>query len=127
MTYRTNYTPLAERADEIASLLKVLSHPHRLRIAIELLDKELAVGELAALANIEQPSLSRELARFRALELVNTRRRSKEILYSLSDERLVRLLEQLEGAANSFPTPPEILSPESGKDSRAVRRSRSHP
>lgn len=96
---------LADRASEISALLKVLSHEDRLKIAIELLSGEAKVGDLAARTKIAQPSLSRELARFRAHGLVETRRESKIIYYALSDERLVRILYALADAAAAFAAP----------------------
>jgi DNA-binding transcriptional ArsR family regulator len=106
MISRKHPSAMIERADEIAPLLKVLSHADRLRIALELLDGEMKVGELAARTKVAQPSLSRGLARFRAHGLVTTRRLSKEIYYAISDERLVRILNALEDAAANAPIPP---------------------
>ena len=76
-------TPLLNEATD---LLKALSHPARLMICCELRDKELSVGDIEATLNIKQPRLSRELAKLRELGLVSTRRRSKQIYYTLCQE-----------------------------------------
>lgn len=117
---------LADRASEISALLKVLSHADRLKISIELLRGEAKVGDLAARTKIAQPSLSRELARFRAHGLVETRRESKIINYALSDERLVRILNALADTAAAFAAPisagTSASDQESGASGRKGRR-----
>lgn len=76
-------TPLL---NEATVLLKALSHPARLMICCELRDKELSVGDIESTLKISQPRLSRELAKLRELKLVSTRRRSKQIYYTLCEE-----------------------------------------
>lgn len=76
-------TPLL---NEATALMKALSHPARLMICCELRDKELSVGDIETTLKITQPRLSRELAKLRELKLVSTRRRSKQIYYTLCQE-----------------------------------------
>jgi len=121
MISRKHHSALWERAGEIAPLLKILSHADRLRIALELLDGEMKVGELAARTKVAQPSLSRDLARFRAQGLVTTRRLSKEIYYAISDESLVRLLNALEGVAANAPISPPDKEKRQDKTTEALR------
>ncbi|AZU02701.1 regulatory protein ArsR [Glycocaulis alkaliphilus] len=83
------------RADEVAGLLKLLSHPNRLLVTCELADGELSVSEIEARTGVAQPNLSRDLARLRAEGIVSTRRQSKQIFYSLKDPRILAVMRAL--------------------------------
>ncbi len=87
-----NLDSLKSRAPEVAELLRLLSHPVRLRVALTLMGGEMAVSGIAEIPGVAQPALSRDIARYRAMGLVSTRRAAKEIYYRLSDERLRDLL-----------------------------------
>ncbi len=52
----------------------------------------MSVGDIETFLGIDQPRLSRELAKLRELELVNTRRESKLIYYTLNCESKVGAL-----------------------------------
>ncbi len=67
-------------------LLKAISNPNRLLILCHLVEGEKSVGELEALIKLRQPSLSQQLARLRRDGLVDTRRDSKRIYYSISSD-----------------------------------------
>lgn len=86
---------LDQRAEEVAELLKLLSHPNRLRIACELRDHEASVSALENAIGAAQPTLSRDLARMREEGLVAARRQSKSVYYRLADDRLARLIDAL--------------------------------
>lgn len=77
---------------EATTMLKALSHPERLKICCELRHTELSVSEIETRLKIEQPRLSRELAKLRALDLVSTRRDSKMIYYTLNSQSKVGAL-----------------------------------
>jgi DNA-binding transcriptional ArsR family regulator len=83
------------RAAEMASLMKTLSHPNRLLIACELMQGERSVSEIEVATGVRQPVLSRELARLRDEALVQTRRESKVVFYSIKDARLRQLMDVL--------------------------------
>ncbi len=83
------------RAEEVAGLLKLLSHPNRLLIACELRDGEASVSALEEAIGAAQPNLSRDLARMRAEGLVAARRQSKSVFYRLADDRLERVIDAL--------------------------------
>ena len=86
---------LRRRANEVAGLMKLLSHPNRLLIACELTEGEKSVAELERATGAAQPNLSRDLARMRADGLVAARRQSKSVYYRLADDRLERLIDAL--------------------------------
>jgi ArsR family transcriptional regulator len=66
------------------ALLKSLANIDRLTILCSLIEGEKSVGELELKLNIRQPSLSQQLGRLRTDGLVNTRRDSKVIYYSIA-------------------------------------------
>jgi len=95
MTALSPFESLKEKSAEVASILKLVSHPNRLMIACALRNSELAVGALADAVGAAQPTLSRDLARMREEGLLSARRQSKSVYYRLSDDRLARLVDAL--------------------------------
>ena len=81
---------LAPLAMEATELLKALSHPERLIICCQLRDTEMSVGDIETTLGIKQPRLSRELSKLRDTGLVQTRKESKLVFYTLSDKPRVR-------------------------------------
>jgi len=86
---------LAPRAGEAAGLLRALAHPARLMICCLLRGGERPVSEIETLLDIKQPRLSRELSKLREEGLVQTRRVSKAVFYSLADDRAARVIDGL--------------------------------
>lgn len=86
---------MAERAGEVAALLKTLAHPVRLMLACTLAQGEYAVGELEDMLDIHQPTLSQQLTVLREAGIVQTRREGKQIFYMLTAEKAARLIEAL--------------------------------
>lgn len=100
---------LRTRADEVAALLKTLSHRNRLLIACQLMEGELSVSAIEQRTGVRQPVLSRELARLRRDGLLATRRESRMIHYSLADSRLAALIGAL---CDAFaPDPKQVKTP----------------
>ncbi len=90
---------LAPLAEEAAALLKLLAHPARLLICVELRDRELSVGDIEKDLGIRQPRLSRELGKLREEGFVMSRRDSRVMFYTLADEPRVRaLIDAISGA-----------------------------
>lgn len=75
-----------ESAKRASAFLKSLANENRLVILCALADGEKNVGELEGILGIRQPTLSQQLARLRADNMVATRRESKQIFYSLASE-----------------------------------------
>lgn len=86
---------MESRAEEVAGLLKTLSHPARLMLACTLIDTEYSVGQLEKELGIHQPTLSQQLTVLREAGVVETRRDAKQIFYRLSDAKAARLIEAL--------------------------------
>lgn len=83
---------LQKHAVEAASLMKALGNETRLMILCRLAEGECSVGELNATIPLSQSALSQQLARLRRQRLVQTRRESQTIYYSLADGPAVRIM-----------------------------------
>jgi ArsR family transcriptional regulator, virulence genes transcriptional regulator len=90
-----NPNELEARADEAARLLGALANAKRLIVLCNLVEGEMAVGELARHAGLGQAALSQHLARLRDMQLVETRRAGQSILYRLASAEVRAVLETL--------------------------------
>ena len=72
-------------ADEASGLLRALANRHRLIVICQLIEKERSVGELAALLNIRNSTVSQHLALLRKDGLVTARRDGQTIWYSIGN------------------------------------------
>ncbi|RKR06240.1 ArsR family transcriptional regulator [Kushneria sinocarnis] len=98
-------SPMAEAGCEMviesASLLKAMANENRLRILCLLRKGEMSVTELNTQLDLSQSALSQHLAVLRREELVNTRRASQTIYYSLRGEQAVAVIDTLVGLRRS--------------------------
>jgi DNA-binding transcriptional ArsR family regulator len=91
-------TDMLAAADQASALLKALANRHRLIIVCQLTEKEHSVGELAALLNIRDSTVSQHLALLRKDGLVTARRDGQTIWYSIGSapaRELVRTLNRV--------------------------------
>src|SRR5512140_3266910 len=79
----TRMAEMHSHVGEAAGFLKALGNEHRLLILCSLLEGPLAVGDLNQRVELSQSALSQHLALLRAAGLVETRRESQSIFYSL--------------------------------------------
>lgn len=86
---------MRSQAAQVVSLLKVIGNPDRLLLLCQMLQGEYAVGELEALLDIQQPTLSQQLGVLRNEGLVSTRRDGKYIYYRVSHPHVQVILEVL--------------------------------
>ncbi len=77
---------MVDNAKRASNFLKALAHESRLMILCILAEGEKSVSELEDLLNLRQPTVSQQLARLRADELLSTRRDGKAINYRLASE-----------------------------------------
>lgn len=82
---------------EATALLKALAHDGRLMILCHLAAGERSVGELEALLDQRQATVSQQLARLREDGLVQCRAHGKSRLYSIADQRAARVVKLLYG------------------------------
>ena len=95
-----------ENAKKASQFLKALSHEARLLILCHLSSGEKSVTELEKLLAARQAAVSQQLARLRLEGLVDTRRNGKTIYYSLSDPRVVQIID----AVSDMFCPPNLKS-----------------
>ena len=88
---------LDANARDAASLLTAMANENRLRIMCRLLEGEVSVNDLADKVGMNQSALSQQLAKLRALKLVDTRRDARQIYYHLASSDVRRVLETLYG------------------------------
>jgi DNA-binding transcriptional ArsR family regulator len=93
-----NMTEMSDHAADAAGLMKALGNESRLMILCLLADQERSVGELNELIPLSQSALSQQLARLRQQGIVETRRESQTIYYSLAPgpaDRVIHLLHDI--------------------------------
>lgn len=73
--------------------LKVLSHPLRLQILFLIKDKSLNVSSLESLTGATQSNVSQHLAIMRYNGMVKQKKKGNEVYYSVSNEKLRKLIE----------------------------------
>jgi len=87
--------PQSELRTFKAGLFQALAHPTRIAIVDELRGGELNAGALAERLGVEQANLSQHLAVLRARQVVVNRRLGNQVLYSVRDPVLFRMLDLL--------------------------------
>lgn len=86
---------LRAASNRACALMRVMSNPDRLLLLCQLAQGERCVGELEALLDIQQPTLSQQLAVLREEALVSTRREGKQIYYSIASNSALAVLDVL--------------------------------
>lgn len=86
---------ILDRAGEASGFLKALGNENRLIVLCYLLEGELSVGALNEKLPLSQSALSQHLAVLRKDKLVETRRDSQTIYYSIADARVKELIQTL--------------------------------
>ena len=73
-------------------LFRVLAHPLRLRILVELAREEECVCHFVALLDRPQPHISQQLAELRDAGLIEDQREGHRVFYHISDHRVISVL-----------------------------------
>ncbi len=84
---------MPELAHFKAEFFKALGHPLRIRILDALRDGEVAVTELSERLEVEQSTLSQQLAVLRKSNIVVGRKEGLNVYYSVADRMLFKLLD----------------------------------
>lgn len=90
-----NIRTMRKKASEVSNLLKVLSHPKRLLMLCQLVEKERAVGELAQTLEMRESAVSQQLGLLRRDSLVKTRREGQMVFYRLAKPDTSKLIKFL--------------------------------
>jgi len=80
---------------EAAEMLRLLGNASRLQLLCQLAEGEHSVSQLEREVDIKQPALSQQLAELRKAGIVQTRRESRSVFYSLDDARVRAVLDLL--------------------------------
>lgn len=76
-----------------AEFFKALAHPLRIRILDALRNGEVGVNDLCARLEVEQSTLSQQLAQLRGRGMVVGRKEGLNVYYSIRDTAIFRLLD----------------------------------
>lgn len=87
------------KCEEVVPILKTLAHSQRLLILCFLAESEKTVSQLEELCEASQPSISQHLTRMKLQGLVSSERKSNFVYYTISNQKVFKLLESL---ANIF-------------------------
>jgi DNA-binding transcriptional ArsR family regulator len=86
-----------ERLEKAVEVLRVLAHPHRLRICDLLLCDRMAVGELAEHLEIPPNAVSQHLNLMKAHGILDREREGKTVYYKVVDQHPCWLLDCIRG------------------------------
>ena len=78
-----------EKAQRLSEFLGFLADSNRLRILSILAAKEMCVGDLAAVLEMNESAVSHQLRTLRAIRLVNFRKQGRHVFYSLQDRHIL--------------------------------------
>ncbi len=86
---------MKQRSEDVAALLKHLSHPQRLLILCSLAEGEKSVGEIENACGASQSAVSQFLKGMRLEGLIEARRDGKQVYYSIVDPKIFELMKSL--------------------------------
>lgn len=87
-----NITILDDKtAAQLAELFSALADTSRIRIIGALTEREMNVGELAALVGITHSAVSHHLRHLRQMRLVRARKAGRHVYYQVDDEHIADL------------------------------------
>ncbi len=92
--------PPIETTFQIAGVFKLLGDPTRLKIILALIENELCVCDLAAVINASVSAVSHQLRLLRSGKLIKFRKEGKMVYYSIDDDHIKNLVEQLKEHVN---------------------------
>ncbi len=87
---------LEQHCEQVASLLKALSHPGRLLLMGHLVEGEKTVTELQELCGLSQSQLSQFLGRMKLEGLIRCERRGRFQFYTAADSRVIDLIRSIQ-------------------------------
>ncbi len=80
---------------ELAETFKVFGDNTRIRILWALFSEELSVSDISGKLDMSQSAISHQLHTLKAARLVKSRRDGKNTFYSLDDDHVKRIIEQV--------------------------------
>ncbi|HAJ95885.1 MAG TPA: ArsR family transcriptional regulator [Actinobacteria bacterium] len=73
-----------------AQFFKALSHPTRIMIINELLDKRICVNDIEEILGLKQPNISQHLSLLRLLNIVDYKKDGNKKCYFINNKDLIR-------------------------------------
>lgn len=90
-----NQIPDDETTANIAEMFKVFGDNTRIRILWTLFDKELCVYDIASNLGMSQSAISHQLKTLKQARLIKSRRDGKNAFYSIDDDHVKKIIEQM--------------------------------
>lgn len=87
--------PDDETTTRLAETFKIFGDNTRIRILWALFDTELSVSGISDELNMSQSAISHQLRTLKQARLIKSRRDGKNTFYSLDDEHVKRIIEQV--------------------------------
>lgn len=87
---------MIDKCDVVTSMMKAIAHPQRLMMLCHLGSSEKSASELLELCDISQSQLSQFLTRMQREGLLNVRKEGNFSIYSIKDEKLLKLINSLQ-------------------------------
>ena len=84
-----------DKAQQVAEFFSALADPSRLRLISALANRELCVCDLAAAIKVSESAVSHQLRILRSQRLVKYRREGRNVYYSLADNHIISLYQQV--------------------------------
>ncbi|MCW5212902.1 winged helix-turn-helix transcriptional regulator [Desulfobulbus sp. TB] len=86
---------MEDQTNELAVLLKAISHPIRLKILCLLQDKELTVSEIREEVATSGANISQHLNIMRNQGIISSRKEANFIYNSITDQRIIELMKTM--------------------------------
>lgn len=80
---------------KLADTFKVFGDNTRIRILLSILSEEHSVSDISDKLNMSQSAISHQLRTLRQARLIKSRREGKNTFYSLDDDHVKRIIEQV--------------------------------
>lgn len=83
------------QSEEVSEWLRILAHPERLMVVYQLTSGELGVEDLLKYSNLSQSAFSQHLTVLRNHHIIQARKDSQKVFYSLVDHRVTDIVNTL--------------------------------
>lgn len=95
-TIKIEMDEMKKNAEEVAELLRVMTHPERLMVLCQLTQSEMGVGQLQQGSTLSQSAFSQHLTVLRKHGIIQARKESQQVFYRLADSRITALIQSLQ-------------------------------
>lgn len=90
------YSKIDEKTiEDVARMFKALADPTRIKILSLLAQEECSAGKIANVLSMTPSAVSHQLSLLKTLRLVRSKRKGKSLIYTIDDEHVIEILEQM--------------------------------